>query len=951
MRSPRLHNHTPAPAGLRRWLTGLVLLLATLGSRAQAPDHTPAYYVERIENYVQVNAWQEAKRVIDEGLNEYSDDPNLRYYNGRYFYVAGRLNDARYNLTRAIQTDEMHFRAKRLLVDVEDGLKHYSSAICYLNELLEFQPYDRDMWRRKIALYRKIGNQVEADNALQRLAHIYPNDTIVARELRNHHRETWSDVLLRGTNAEAAINLEQWIDKDPENLEYYVELTNVYERMGEYDHALGTANRGLVHFPGNAVLINKIIGLMTARGLYHQALAFARQHNVSHLYNDLLGEIASQARMNDPYEANGRLYAATHDRDALNYLINTSLTRGYYDDARVYLGDAMKRDGRTAALLMKLYTLEQKSGNEQAAIKVLEELYQRQPDDEELIEQYAALMLRLGSSEMEGEQWHDARQHLARALELMTPEQETWPATVSRQITVLGHLGLLDEARRLYRDAAAQASPENARRFASAYEDIVANRLRLLVEEQNYETALRQAQALLEAVPGSDVALRCCINMSQTLRRDRLFWDYALQGYDTHPDDPYFIVKHALALQQQKRNAEALELLRPHLVAGDWTNPQLTTAHSGLADEWANELIKNHMPDLALTVLDSALVHDPNNKELLYTKGVAYEHLKEFAKAFELQNRNYEPSNAEQQEWYEHMRYLRFRGFKNRIDASYTTAYYDTKNDNIGSIAHLYSIASIAYSRLWRHDTFTGQVSYKGIDGYHIESTETDGDETAVISDDESGGVGLEFMGQWEHTFNHHWSGMANLAWSTRYFNKFGANLSASYAARHGWTPTLKVGYRRTPETYLYLAAGQALLTQQEKLNLFIITPSVEKAWERIKLNGSLDLTAMQSGLYYNVGVKGKFFINEDNISSVSLLAGFGSFPELSFFDQTALQGVSHTNAMVGFDAQYLLTRNLYIGLAGSWNTCYDPYRLANGTLANHYRNIFSITAQLHVAF
>ena len=659
MRSPRLHNHTPAPAGLRRWLTGLVLLLATLGSRAQAPDHTPAYYVERIENYVQVNAWQEAKRVIDEGLNEYSDDPNLRYYNGRYFYVAGRLNDARYNLTRAIQTDEMHFRAKRLLVDVEDGLKHYSSAICYLNELLEFQPYDRDMWRRKIALYRKIGNQVEADNALQRLAHIYPNDTIVARELRNHHRETWSDVLLRGTNAEAAINLEQWIDKDPENLEYYVELTNVYERMGEYDHALGTANRGLVHFPGNAVLINKIIGLMTARGLYHQALAFARQHNVSHLYNDLLGEIASQARMNDPYEANGRLYAATHDRDALNYLINTSLTRGYYDDARVYLGDAMKRDGRTAALLMKLYTLEQKSGNEQAAIKVLEELYQRQPDDEELIEQYAALMLRLGSSEMEGEQWHDARQHLARALELMTPEQETWPATVSRQITVLCHLGLLDEARRLYRDAAAQASPENARRFASAYEDIVANRLRLLVEEQNYETALRQAQALLEAVPGSDVALRCCINMSQTLRRDRLFWDYALQGYDTHPDDPYFIVKHALALQQQKRNAEALELLRPHLVAGDWTNPQLTTAHSGLADEWANELIKNHMPDLALTVLDSALVHDPNNKELLYTKGVAYEHLKEFAKAFELQNRNYEPSNAEQQEWYEHMRYLR----------------------------------------------------------------------------------------------------------------------------------------------------------------------------------------------------------------------------------------------------------------------------------------------------
>ena len=107
----------------------------------------------------------------------------------------------------------------------------------------------------------------------------------------------------------------------------------------------------------------------------------------------------------------------------------------------------------------------------------------------------------------------------------------------------------------------------------------------------------------------------------------------------------------------------------------------------------------------------------------------------------------------------------------------------------------------------------------------------------------------------------------------------------------------------------------------------------------------------LDSKLYYNVGLKGKLFINNDNISSVSLITGFGSFPELSFFEQTALRGISHTNAMIGFDAQYLLTHNLYIGVAGSWNTCYNPYRQADGSLTASYRNIYSVTMQMHVAF
>jgi hypothetical protein len=116
-------------------------------------------------------------------------------------------------------------------------------------------------------------------------------------------------------------------------------------------------------------------------------------------------------------------------------------------------------------------------------------------------------------------------------------------------------------------------------------------------------------------------------------------------------------------------------------------------------------------------------------------------------------------------------------------------------------------------------------------------------------------------------------------------------------------------------------------------------------------VSGNTDFALMSSSFYYNVGVKGKLFVNNDNISSVSLVTGFGSFPELTFFEQTALRNVSHTNAMVGFDVQYLCTRHLCLGLAGSWNTCYNPYIQSDGTLGDSYRNIYSITLQFHLAF
>ena len=116
------------------------------------------------------------------------------------------------------------------MVDVEDASKHYSSAICYINELLEFQPYDRDLWRRKISLYRKLKNNLEADAALERLARIYPNDSVVRRDLMKLHRNSIEKLMKKSNAEDAAQELEKWLDMDPDNLEYYLQLMGIYQR-------------------------------------------------------------------------------------------------------------------------------------------------------------------------------------------------------------------------------------------------------------------------------------------------------------------------------------------------------------------------------------------------------------------------------------------------------------------------------------------------------------------------------------------------------------------------------------------------------------------------------------------------------------------------------------------------------------------------------------------------
>ena len=903
--------------------------------------HTSLYYSGQAEDLQDANSWEASKRQIDEGLKYYPDDPELLYLNGRYYYYARRdLQKARYNLVKALQESDHHWGARRLLIDVEDDSRHYSSAICYINELLEQQPYDRDLWRRKITLYRKTGNNVEANAALERLARIYPNDSIVKKDLSVLNRETWNKRLSNSTLAEQASNLESYINIDPNVLDYYLDLSDIYIKLGDYDKALNSAQRGLTSFPRNPRLVQRIASLMSEQGLYTRALMFLKENRVGgKFYENAMREAAVDARLRDPYDMHGRLYAQTGDKEALTYLLNTALTRGYYEDALVYLNEAYKLDGRTTELLLKEYDLQKRMGHKGQAEILLKELFAKNPLDGGLREEYIAMQLELANIDESQQDWEDAYDRITLASDVMDKGSDAWAAAISRRINLLGIMGRDEDARRLFGEASVD-DPARRQRFASAYEDIISKKIKQCIENERYSAALILAENLLGTIYDSEVALRACINMTQTLKQKDQFYKYAQKGYEFYPDQPYFIIKQAVALQEQDRFAEALNILNPQKPGELYPSQQLINPYSGVTEDFAVMLIHNKMPDIAIQRIDMALEYDPDNTELKYLKGLAYEQLKEFKLAYDYQSRYYNPSNAEQRDWEEHMRYLRFRGNKNRLDLAYMSAFYDTRDENLASIGHMYSIASIGYAHLWKRHTLTLQTNYKASDGFN------------GLGGYESGGVGLEGILQWDVMLNHKWSMMVSGSYGTKLFNKFGANLSFTLDIGRGWDFTLKGAYRRTLPMYLYDHREDEWIEGYDRHNLLMLSPAIEKSWERIKLSANIDLISLDiNNYYYNTTIKSKFFINEDNISSVGAMIGFGSFPELTYFDMSTMNGITNMNGMVGVDFTYLITKNLFIGISGAWNTYYNPEFMNDGYAVASYRNIYSVNASLHISF
>lgn len=166
--------------------------------------HTPDYYDATVRAAFKRGNWEGGKRLLDEGLKYYPSVSVLNELAGSYYYHKRAYDDARYYLVKALRDNNSNVEAKQLMVKVEEDTKNYSSAICYVNELLEIHPYWKGLWRHKISLYRKQGNDQEADRLLRRLCQIYPNDAQLQKDL-NYQLELRANAARKKGNKESTL--------------------------------------------------------------------------------------------------------------------------------------------------------------------------------------------------------------------------------------------------------------------------------------------------------------------------------------------------------------------------------------------------------------------------------------------------------------------------------------------------------------------------------------------------------------------------------------------------------------------------------------------------------------------------------------------------------------------------------------------------------------------------
>lgn len=924
----------------------VVALLLASGAYAQR-EYAPQYYVDTAKVSIRKEKWEVARTFVERGLTLYPDEADLNWLMGRYYYHKKDYKQARYYLVHCLQQDYSHVDAKQLMVKVEDETKNYSSAIAYCNELLEVAPYDKGLWRRKIDLYRKQDNHVLAGKLLERLAEIYPNDEEIQRDLKYRNELGYNRNMKGGQLRVATKQLEELIEDNPDEIEYYRDMVNIYKRRGMYDQAISTATMGIANIGPDQELITQKVKLLCGQNRQQEALNFIAEMkalggNASYLTklkNDATIVAADAARMNDPYEMTAKAYGITKSRESLNYLISTATSRGYYDDAVYYLNEAIKRDGETETLLYKRYDLERRSGHTKLADNYLDHLFEKYPNNLEVLDDYAQKLHRTATDEFIQRDWKASAVHLNQLIDLNIDDPDLKASAWAKLITCYCSLHQYEKAKEVY-----HAAIENDKfgtyedTYTSLYEEGFITHIKALADDESWRAVFMESTSLLEVVPSSDAALRYAINSSDALHLHDEFDTYATMGYEYYPSEPYYIAHKAMSLQRNKQYDDALQIVRPAIASLDY-NPQLVNVHSEISELYAYQLISAHESDSAQNVLDIALKYAPDSKPLKYAKGVGYERAKDLLSAYKYQSKYADISLTELPDFNARMKGLRYRGSHDKIDIEYQQTRANSQIESDHGVTIVSSLASLAYTHQTLRNSYTLFLNYKGVDGY-LENE-------AIV---EYGGTGMQGILQWEHNFSERVTGMANFGYANKFFSSITANLSASYNFNHDWTASLKVGYRRTGDAYRYADFGQVFSAKPGKYDLFIIQPSLMKIWAgKYMLQAQSDLSHMDNEWTYNVGGKAKIFLTSDAVTSVCLFGSIGTFPELNLFDQNMLHNLMRTNTTVGVDGQWLVAHNLCIGLVGTWFTYYNPLPY-HGIIESTYRNLFNLDVQLHIA-
>lgn len=907
--------------------------------------------IDRNETAYEINElykqgkWDAGKKIADDILKKNPEDSDMRMLVGKYYIHRKDYNRARYELVKSLKSAPANVESKQMLVTVETETERYSSAICYVNELLEVNPYWKGLWRKKIDLYRKVGNHVEADRLLKRISQIYPEDSELKKDQSYLVEQRLLQVKKEGKIDQSIEATRKMIDERPLQYWNYMPLIDSYIKIGDYANALVYTERALNQFPASDTFFQKKIAILEHDRRYTEILSLLNgrikegRGNTPMMrkqYSYFLREAARDAKNNDPVTFYGKiLEEAPKNTEAFNYVFNDLLAKAQYEEALVALKKHKTHVGGGKRADMMELMVYKKMGNQSKVTTLTKDFFKKYPGDTDLRESFVGISLQEAKDNMQDSNVAEAILDWQEAIRYGNPESiriakrglynaymtsgryQAAMSTLSEMLSadpdnqdlllkksdIYLKQGDYNLALDVYEQVLGKALPEERQRFIGGYSEMISPLVRSMRE--NYE--LPQAKLLVERWltidPSNQDALLNMINISYMLKDQEAMLRYARIAEGQH-NDPVFKIKLAEAMNHQAEQIpQSWKMLYKQVEKSLYHEPLVNT-FVNTTELYAKQLLQEKNHETALAIIDKGLVYK-DSKDLKHMKGLAFEGLRNFDSAHYYQ-KFYEPSLIELDDFKEHLNYLAQKSYQNYVAISHLRARFGDDN-------RISSISSFEYGRLlFGGSSYVGRIHYTGREE----------------------GKGIQGQVEWNKPWTTKFSTRIDAALSNKYFAKIAFNAAGLYEWKPTWEAEVGLGYRR-------FFTGQ---------NLFNLNLGLTKEIEDFRLGAKLSNYMLDSEgdrIYlYSLMAKAQYFMN--NRKNYLLATGsIGSAPDADLLNNQLYNSFNVFNAMVGAGVGRSFSKNVSASVMGTWYN----FQTAGTLNGNNYKNLYNLYFQLHVSF
>lgn len=935
-----------------------LLVISNLSAQDSSQDSSDEYFtLARAEG--SKGNFAKAASYCEKGLKKSPLDMDIKEYLGKCYMELGQLEKARTTLLDVLKQSPRRVDARHYLINIETQSKRYYSAVCYANELLEITPYSKGLWLKKISLYQLMDNRVEANRSAKRLYQIFPDD-IEVRDMYNNILKDDAMRLAKGKNLESAVDqYEKILDVSPTDTEAYLNLINAYIKLGNYSAALSVADRGLQTLPNSNPIFDKKIGLLDETNEYQRAITLTEEklkRGESAHYRSLLNYLVEKAARHyknaDPYVLYKRIYDQNpSNAEAFNFILSTSITRGYYDEAEALLKKALKSNPNSKDLLSKqLYVYEAQKNWEKIG-NTVEKLYALYPNDLDIKEKYNTWVFQKAKMDFNEQNYKESLWGFLKVSE--TPEYKRYANQYIFSIYV---------AQKSYSDALKLINSMISR-YPNESQYIL-NKIDLFMTMEDYAAAYEMAKDFKTKNPQSleyvHMANTASLSYIKYLNKVEDFEKVKMVTDELIATDPLNIEAYqygigarvamkqydeALAYIQKslqfypKSKEIQLKLAGVYSAAGNHEEatgvlkalhreyPYNDSLRNNLVEEMllyakitdekgefeksksiynevriispqdtsapiklTNILIEENALARSMEIIDSALIYHKDYPDLLYQKGLIYEKMGNFKLAREYHSRYMNPLTKSEQNQ-ERLDYLDGKQLKNQVNLSYLNVNTDSTQLNT-------SIATVEYLRqINKNNAIIARVNYAA----------------------RKTGVGIQGELDWYHTFKSKSSFIASAGVANQYFPEFKASVSYFQPLSKTWQAEIGGRYARL----------------RDDRNFFTGIVGLEKTFDKVWLNAKVFLMGDGTDYYHNLLAQSKFYMRNDR-NYIVAMASLGTAPEDQRLDFQINTFTSYVNTMVGAGYFHYINSRTSIGAQGNWYN----FKMTKTSYINQY-NVF----------